>query len=80
MDKLAWLRVFPGAITATDADGIILSMNDQSTEMFKDEAAMPCWVIMLSRVIKNPPGQGSGRYTTRSSQTYIRLRSTGRNR
>jgi hypothetical protein len=37
MDKLAWLRVFPGAITATDADGIILSMNDQSAEMFKDD-------------------------------------------
>jgi transcriptional regulator with PAS, ATPase and Fis domain len=40
MDKLAWFKVFPGAITVTDAEGIILSMNDQSAEMFKDDGGL----------------------------------------
>jgi transcriptional regulator with PAS, ATPase and Fis domain len=37
MDKHAWFKVFPGAITVTDADGTILSMNEQSAEMFKND-------------------------------------------
>jgi transcriptional regulator with PAS, ATPase and Fis domain len=37
MDRQAWFKVFPGAITVTDAQGFILSMNDKSAEMFKDD-------------------------------------------
>ncbi len=32
-----WFKVFPGAITVTDAEGIILSMNEKSAEMFKND-------------------------------------------
>jgi transcriptional regulator with PAS, ATPase and Fis domain len=37
MDKQAWFMVFPGAITVTDQEGIILEMNDRSAEMFKND-------------------------------------------
>lgn len=37
MTTKAWFKVFPGAITVTDENGIILEMNDQSAEMFKDD-------------------------------------------
>ncbi|MBI9044239.1 MAG: hypothetical protein JEZ06_07125 [Anaerolineaceae bacterium] len=37
MDNQAWFKVFPGAITVTDPKGFILSMNDESAEMFKDD-------------------------------------------
>jgi len=37
MIKLAWYKVFPGAITVTDQEGTILEMNDQSAEMFKEQ-------------------------------------------
>ncbi|MDP2966688.1 MAG: hypothetical protein Q8N39_11750 [Pelolinea sp.] len=30
MDKNAWYEVFPGAITVTDENGIIVNMNDES--------------------------------------------------
>ena len=37
MDNQTWFKVFPGAITVTDEKGFILSMNDGSAEMFKDD-------------------------------------------
>lgn len=37
MEKHAWYKVFPGAITVTDKAGIILEMNDKSEEMFKND-------------------------------------------
>jgi len=32
-----WFKVFPGAITVTDADGSVIEMNEQSAEMFKND-------------------------------------------
>ena len=37
MDNQAWFNVFPGAITVTDEEGIILSMNERYAEMFKND-------------------------------------------
>ena len=37
MKNTKWFEVFPGAITVTDQDGIILEMNEGSAEMFKDD-------------------------------------------
>ena len=37
MDNQAWFKVFPGAITVTNEEGIILSMNEGSAEMFKND-------------------------------------------
>lgn len=32
-----WYKVFPGAITVTDAEGTIIEMNDASADMFKKD-------------------------------------------
>jgi transcriptional regulator with PAS, ATPase and Fis domain len=37
MNNQTWFKVFPGEITVTDADGIILNMNEKSAEMFKND-------------------------------------------
>jgi transcriptional regulator with PAS, ATPase and Fis domain len=35
MEKQAWFKEFPGAITVTDKEGIILEMNEKSAQMYK---------------------------------------------
>ena len=35
MDGLTWFKEFPGAITVTDAEGIIVAMNEESTALFE---------------------------------------------
>ncbi len=37
MDNQAWVKEFPGAITVCDTSGIILDLNDQAIESFKDQ-------------------------------------------
>ena len=37
MSETPWFKEFPGAITITDAEGIILDMNDAAEEIFKDD-------------------------------------------
>lgn len=36
----AWVKNFPGAITVTDANGIIIAMNDASAESFKEDGGL----------------------------------------
>ena len=37
MHENNWYKVFPGAITVTDAEGAIIEMNDASADMFKKD-------------------------------------------
>ena len=37
MKDTAWFEGFPGAITVTDAEGVIIVMNDQSAAQFADD-------------------------------------------
>lgn len=37
MEKSAWMKGFPGAITVCDKEGIIIYMNDRSLKAFSDE-------------------------------------------
>jgi transcriptional regulator with PAS, ATPase and Fis domain len=37
MDKHAWYKVFPGAITVTDEKGTVIEMNDASARMFNKD-------------------------------------------
>ncbi len=37
MSGEAWFKYFPGAITVTDADAIVIEMNEKSAEMFKGD-------------------------------------------
>ncbi len=37
MASHSWVQGFPGSITVCDANGIILEMNDQALETFKDD-------------------------------------------
>jgi len=36
-EENAWVKTFPGAITITDTQGIILDMNDQSAKVFEKD-------------------------------------------
>ncbi len=42
MNKNAWLKTFPGAIMATDEDGMITDMNDACAETYKNSGGMIC--------------------------------------
>ena len=33
----AWVKTFPGAITITDTQGVILEMNDKSAQVFEED-------------------------------------------
>lgn len=37
MKDTAWFQSFPGAITVTDAEGIIIAMNEQSSKAFEKD-------------------------------------------
>jgi len=40
MKETDWTREFPGAITVTNAEGVILAMNAQSAIQFKDQGGL----------------------------------------
>lgn len=40
MKDTAWFKEFPGAITVTDADGVIIAMNDRSAQTFKENGGV----------------------------------------
>jgi DUF438 domain-containing protein len=37
MEKHAWYKVFPGAITVTDAEGTVIEMNEGSEKLFEKD-------------------------------------------
>jgi len=37
MEKHAWYKVFPGAITVTDKNGIVIEMNEGSKNLYKKD-------------------------------------------
>jgi len=37
MEKHAWYKVFPGAITVTDKDGTVIEMNEGSEKLFEND-------------------------------------------
>ena len=53
MDPHTWFKVFPGAITVTNAEGNILEMNDASAEMFKKDGGYG--IIGRNAITCHPP-------------------------
>ena len=37
MKDTAWFKGFPGAVTVTDAQGVIIAMNEQSAKVFEED-------------------------------------------
>ena len=37
MKDTAWFKGFPGAVTVTDAQGVIVAMNEQSAKVFEED-------------------------------------------
>lgn len=71
MDNQAWFKVFPGAITVTDAKGFILSMNDESAGMFEDDGGYA--LVGQNAITCHPePTQSKVRriYETQQSNIY----------
>ena len=53
-EENAWVKGFPGAITITDAQGIILEMNDRSAKVFDDDGGR---ALIGTNMLACHPGQ-----------------------
>jgi DUF438 domain-containing protein len=54
MEKNAWVKVFPGAITVTDADGTVIEMNeDSANKLFKNDGGYD--VLGRNAITCHPP-------------------------
>lgn len=40
MNQYAWIQEFPGAVTVSDKDGILLEMNEKAAEGFAEDGGM----------------------------------------
>ena len=52
MNSFLWMQGLPGAITVSDADGIIIAMNDQSAEVFAEDGG---WKLIGSSIFACHP-------------------------
>ena len=54
MEKHAWYKVFPGAITITDKNGIVIEMNEKSKKLYEKDGG---YAVLGQNVIAcHPPG------------------------
>ncbi len=54
MEKHAWYKVFPGAITITDKNGIVIEMNERSKKLYEKDSG--CAVLGRNVLTRHPPG------------------------
>ena len=54
MEKHAWYKVFPGAITVTDKDGTVIEMNEGSEKLFENDGGYA--VLGRNAITCHPPG------------------------
>lgn len=53
-EENVWVKSFPGAITITDTEGIILEMNDRSAEVFEEDGGRD---LIGTNMLTCHPGQ-----------------------
>jgi len=53
-EENAWVKGFPGAITITDTEGIILEMNEKSAKVFEEEGGRD---LIGTNMLTCHPGQ-----------------------